>query len=68
MLVEESRILQCSIFGTLQKNLDSIDCSEVLKPRDHGGRQKDSQLKQTTISYMQAEAVKRFQAIGEARS
>ena len=63
MLVDESRILQVSIFGTLKKNVDSIDSSELLKDVITVADEADSQLKQTTIKYMEAEAHKRSKRI-----
>jgi hypothetical protein len=63
MLVDESRILQVSIFGTLKKNVDSIDSSELLKDVITVADEADSQLKQTTIRYMEAEALKRSEGI-----
>jgi hypothetical protein len=59
MLVDESRILQVSIFGTLKKHADSIDSRELLKDVITVADEADSQLKQTTIRYMEAEALKR---------
>ena len=63
MLVDESRILQVSIFGTLKKNVDSIDSGELLKDVITVADEADSQLKQTTIRYMEAEALKRSEGI-----
>ena len=63
MLVDESRILQVSIFGTLKKNVDSIDSRELLKDVITVADEADSQLKQTTIKYMEAEAHKRSKRI-----
>jgi hypothetical protein len=62
MLVDESRILQVSIFGTLKKNVESIDSSELLKDVITVADEADSQLKQTTIRYMEVEALKRSKA------
>jgi hypothetical protein len=59
MLVEESRILQVSIFGTLKKNVAFTDSRELLKDVITVADEADSQLKQTTIRYMEAEARKR---------
>jgi hypothetical protein len=59
MLVDESRILQVSIFGTLKKNMGSIDTGELLTDVMTVADEADSQLKQTTIRYMEAEAWKR---------
>jgi hypothetical protein len=63
MLVDESRILQVSIFGTLKKNADSIDSRELLKDVITVADEADSQLKQTTTRYMEAEAVKQRKRI-----
>jgi hypothetical protein len=52
MLVEESRILQVSIFGTLQKNLRSVDFSKVLRDVVTIADEVDSQLKQAMLSYV----------------
>jgi hypothetical protein len=65
MLVEESRILEVSIFGTLKKNVDSIDSGELLKDVITVADEADSQLKQTTIRYMEAEALKRSEGISK---
>jgi hypothetical protein len=51
MIVEESRILQVSIFGTLQKNLDSVDFSLLLLDVMTIADEVDSQLKQTLVSF-----------------
>jgi DNA-binding response OmpR family regulator len=57
MIVEESRILQVSIFHTLQKNLSSVDFSLLLTDVMTIADECDSQLKQTLTSFMgQAEA------------
>ena len=68
MLVDESRILQVSIFGTLKKNVDSIDSRELLKDVITVADEADSQLKQTTIRYMEAEALKRSEGTSKPRS
>ena len=52
MIVEESRILQVSIFHTLQKNLSSVDFSLLLTDVMTIADECDSQLKQTLISFM----------------
>jgi hypothetical protein len=52
MIVEESRILQVSIFDTLQKNLSSVDFSLLLVDVMTIADEVDSQLKQTLISFM----------------
>ena len=51
MLVEESRILQVSIFNTLQKNLSRVDFSKVLLDVITIADEVDSQLKQAMFSY-----------------
>jgi CheY-like chemotaxis protein len=52
MLVEESRILQVSIFSTLQNNLSSVDFSQVLLDVMTIADEVDSQLKQAMFSYI----------------
>jgi CheY-like chemotaxis protein len=51
MIIEESRILQVSIFHTLQKNLRSVDFSLLLADVMTIADECDSQLKQTIISF-----------------
>jgi DNA-binding response OmpR family regulator len=51
MIVEESRILQVSIFHTLQKNLSSVDFNLLLTDVMTIADECDSQLKQTLISF-----------------
>jgi hypothetical protein len=53
MVVEESRILQVSIFNTLQNNLDSVDFSKVLRDVITIADEVDSQLKQAVLSYVE---------------
>ncbi len=53
MMVEESRILQVSIFETLQKNLGSIDFSILLNGVMTIADEVDSQLSQAMGSYME---------------
>jgi hypothetical protein len=52
MIIEESRILQVSIFHTLQKNLSSVDFSLLLTDVMTIADEVDSQLKQTIASFM----------------
>jgi len=52
MVVEESRILQVSIFRTLQRNLRSVDFSKVLLDVVTIADEVDSQLKQALSSYV----------------
>lgn len=54
LLVEESRILQVSIFDTLQKNLRSVDFSLLLTDVMTIADECDSQLKQTIISFTES--------------
>jgi CheY-like chemotaxis protein len=51
MVVEESRILQVSIFTTIQNNLRSVDFSRVLLDVVTIADECDSQLKQAMLSY-----------------
>jgi DNA-binding response OmpR family regulator len=53
MIVEESRILQVSIFQTLQNNLGTVDFSRLLTDVMAIADEVDSQLKQTITSFMQ---------------
>ncbi len=56
MLVEESRVLQVSIFETLQKNLNTVDFSLLLMDVMTIADEVDSQLKQTINSFMEKAA------------
>jgi DNA-binding response OmpR family regulator len=51
MIIEESRILQVSLFGTLQNNLNVVDFSLLLTDVMTIADEVDSQLKQTIISF-----------------
>jgi CheY-like chemotaxis protein len=51
MIVEESRILQVSIFQTLQNNLSSVDFNSLLTDVMTIADEVDSQLKQTLVSF-----------------
>jgi CheY-like chemotaxis protein len=53
MLVEESRILQVSIFKTLQNNLGSVNFSAVLLDVITIADEVDSQLKQAMLSFVE---------------
>ena len=53
MIIEESRILQVSIFQTLQNNLATVDFSLVLGDVMTIADEVDSQLKQTIVSFTQ---------------
>jgi hypothetical protein len=52
MVVEESRILQVSIFNTLQNSLEGVDFSTVLRDVVVIADEVDSQLKQAVLSYV----------------
>ncbi|MGB7333674.1 MAG: response regulator [Terriglobales bacterium] len=52
MVVEESRILQVSIFSTLQRNLCGVDFSKLLLDVVTIADEVDSQLKQAMFSYV----------------
>lgn len=54
MVVEESRLLQVSIFNALHKNLRSLDFSTVLLDVMSIADEIDSQLKQTLRAFMSA--------------
>jgi len=54
MLVHESRILQVTLFGTLQSNLDLLDFSLLLPDVMTIADEVDAQLTQTMDSYMNA--------------
>ena len=51
MIIEESRILQVSIFNTLQTNLSTVDFSLLLADVMSIADEVDSQLKQTIVSF-----------------
>ena len=54
MMVEESRMLQVSIFHTLQTNLSRVDFSLLLIDMMTIVDEVDSQLKQTIVSFSEA--------------
>jgi hypothetical protein len=58
MVVEESRILQVTIFETLQNNLGKVDFSTVLLDVMAIADEVDSQLKQTVLGFMEAVPLK----------
>jgi hypothetical protein len=58
MVVEESRILQVSIFNTLQNNLGSVDFSSVLLDVMTIADEVDSQLKQAMLGFTETAAAK----------
>jgi CheY-like chemotaxis protein len=58
MVVEESRLLQVSIFNTLQINLKSVEFSTVLLDVMTIADEVDSQLKQAVLGFMEPVAAK----------
>ncbi|MGC2234185.1 MAG: response regulator, partial [Candidatus Acidiferrum sp.] len=58
MVVEESRILQVSIFNTLQNNLGSVDFGTVLLDVMTIADEVDSQLKQARLGFMENTSAK----------
>jgi hypothetical protein len=54
MLVHESRILQVTLFGTLQSNLSFLDFSRVLPDVMTIADEVDAQLAKSMDSYMDA--------------
>ena len=58
MVVEESRILQVSIFNTLQNNMGSVDFGTVLLDVMTIADEVDSQLKQAMLGFMENVAAK----------
>jgi CheY-like chemotaxis protein len=58
MVVEESRILQVSIFNTLQDNLGSVDFGTVLLDVMTIADEVDSQLKQAMLGFMETMAAR----------
>lgn len=64
MMVEESRILQVSIFETLQLNLANIDFSVLLIGVMAIADEVDSQLSQAMESYAKATAGNRAYSSG----
>jgi CheY-like chemotaxis protein len=68
MIVEESRILQVSIFDTLQKNLSRVDFSKVLLDVITIADEVDSQLKQAMVSYSEPRPESTWSAAQRPRS
>jgi hypothetical protein len=62
MMVEESRMLQVSVFHTLQKNLGRIDFSVLLPEVMTIADEIDSQLSQSMTSYVAESARDRLPA------
>jgi hypothetical protein len=57
MIIEESRILQVSIFHTLQANVNKVDFSLLLVDVMTIADELDSQLKQTVVSFSEAAGI-----------
>ena len=53
MVVEESRILQVSLFNTLQNNVGRVDFSKVLLDVVTIADEVESQLKQSMLGYVE---------------
>jgi hypothetical protein len=51
ILVKESRFVQMCVFGSLQRNLSSLDFSKVISDIVTIADECDSQLKQAMLSY-----------------
>jgi CheY-like chemotaxis protein len=66
MVVEESRILQVSIFSTLQRNISSVDFSKVLSDVVTIADEVESQLKQAMLSYVTSTVILKSRALGLA--
>jgi hypothetical protein len=58
MVVEDSRILQVSIFNTLQNNLGRVDFATVLLDVMIIADEVDSQLKQAMLGFLETAAAK----------
>ena len=66
MVVEESRILQVSIFSTLQRNLVGVDFSKLLLDVVTIADEVDSQLKQAMFSFVKPTLTLKSSAFGLA--
>jgi hypothetical protein len=66
MVVEESRILQVSIFSTLQRNLVGVDFSKLLLDVVTIADEVDSQLKQAMFSFVVPTLILKSPAFGLA--
>jgi|SRR5580700_6238658 DNA-binding response OmpR family regulator len=64
MVVEESRILQVSIFGTLQNNIGSVDFSTLLLDVMTIADEVDSQLKQAMLGFMESPSARSLSSSG----
>jgi hypothetical protein len=59
MAVEESRLLQVSIFSMLHKDVKSLDLSTVLPDIVTIADEVDAQLKQQMLRFMAGDAIQR---------
>jgi hydroxymethylpyrimidine/phosphomethylpyrimidine kinase len=57
MLVEESRILQVSIFKTIHENMRNVDFTHVMKDVVTIADEVDSQLKEQMVRFMESSIV-----------
>jgi CheY-like chemotaxis protein len=62
MVVEESRFLQVSIFGTVQNNLSSVDFSRVLLDVMSIADEVDSQLRDAMVGYSECQPASAWSA------
>jgi hypothetical protein len=58
MAVEESRLLQVTIFSTLHKNMDALELSKILPDVVTIADEVDAQLKEQMLRFMAADAAK----------
>jgi hypothetical protein len=58
MAVEESRLLQVTIFSTLQKNMDALELTKLLPDVVTIADEVDAQLKEQMLRFMAADAAK----------
>ena len=62
MAVEESRLLQVTIFSTLHKNEKNLELSMLLPDVVRIADEVDAQLKEQMLRFMAADAAKKAQA------
>ena len=58
MLVEESRLLQVTIFSTLHKNTNALEFSKLLPDVVTIADEVDAQMKEQMLRFMAADAAK----------
>ena len=61
MVVEESRLLQVTIFSTLNKNTSNLEFSKLLPDVVTIADEVDAQLKEQMLRFMAADAAKQAQ-------